>query len=79
VTPFNNALQMPDVTPMLNPSTDTGRAILDGIINKQAAIVAYANDFNLLMIMTIAVIPLVFVIATPRREESPADAAVAAH
>jgi len=37
VTPFNNALQMPDVAANLNINSDTGRAMLDGIVTQQAA------------------------------------------
>ena len=37
VTPFNNALQMPDVAGNLNVQTDTGRALLDAIVTQQAA------------------------------------------
>jgi DHA2 family multidrug resistance protein len=46
VTPFNNALQMPDGASSLNVATDTGKA-LDQIVTPQAAIIAYANDFKL--------------------------------
>jgi MFS transporter, DHA2 family, multidrug resistance protein len=64
VTPFNGALQFPDVSAILNIATDTGRALLDKIVTQQAAIIAYANDFKLLMYMTLATIPLVFLIGS---------------
>lgn len=64
ITPFNNALQAPDVSSVLNLSTDTGRALTDQLITQQASIVAYANDFKVLMYLTIAVMPLVFFIKT---------------
>jgi MFS transporter, DHA2 family, multidrug resistance protein len=64
ITPFNNALQSPDVSSILNLSTDTGRALTEQLITQQASIVAYANDFKLLMYLTIAVMPLVFIIKT---------------
>ncbi len=66
VTPFNNALQMPDVASILNMATDAGRALLDAIITQQAAVIAYANDFKLLMFLTMMTIPLVFVIGKTR-------------
>ena len=62
VTPFNNALQMPDVAMNLNVNTDLGRAMLDGIVTQQAEMIAYLNDFKLLMILTLAMIPLVLII-----------------
>ena len=67
VTPFNDALQMPDVAANLNLHADTGRALLDLIITQQAAMLAYLNDFKLLMVLTLAVIPLVLIIGTIRR------------
>lgn len=66
VTPFNNALQMPDVTGNLNVHTDIGRALLDAIVTQQAAMLAYLNDFKLLMVLTLAVIPLVLIIGRAR-------------
>jgi DHA2 family multidrug resistance protein len=67
VTPFNDALQMPDVAANLNVHADTGRALLDVIITQQAAMLAYLNDFKLLMVLTLAVIPLILIIGTVRR------------
>jgi MFS transporter, DHA2 family, multidrug resistance protein len=66
VTPFNNALTMPDVRAILDMATDQGRAMMDVLLNQQAAIIAYANDFKLLMYLTLAAIPLVFFIGTAR-------------
>ncbi len=65
-TPFNNALQMPDVASILNMATDTGRALLDAIITQQASVMAYANDFKLLTFLTLATIPLVLIIGKTR-------------
>ncbi|MGE5163827.1 MAG: DHA2 family efflux MFS transporter permease subunit [Sphingobacteriales bacterium] len=67
VTPFNDALQMPDVAANLNVHADTGRALLDLIVTQQAAMLAYLNDFKLLMVLTLAVIPLILIIGTVRR------------
>ena len=62
VTPFNNALQMQDVARNLNVNSDQGRAMLDGLVTQQAAIIAYLNDFKLLMILTLAMIPMILII-----------------
>jgi DHA2 family multidrug resistance protein len=51
----------------LNVHADTGRALLDLIVTQQAAMLAYLNDFKLLMVLTLAVIPLILVIGTVRR------------
>jgi DHA2 family multidrug resistance protein len=66
VTPFNDALQMPDVAGNLNVHTDMGRALLDAIVTQQAAMLAYINDFKLLMILTLAVIPMILIIGNSR-------------
>jgi MFS transporter, DHA2 family, multidrug resistance protein len=61
VTPFNQALSDPAAA-LLNPSTETGRALLDDLITQQAGIIAYANDFKLLMMLTIIAFPLLLLI-----------------
>jgi len=68
VTPFNDALQAPDVTGLLNIHTDAGRALLDMIVTQQAAMIAYLNDFKLLMILTLGMLPLVMIISTARKK-----------
>jgi len=67
VTPFNDALQMPDVARNMDVHTDAGRALLDTIVTQQASMLAYLNDFKLLMILTLAVIPLVLIIGNTRQ------------
>ncbi|HVY58377.1 MAG TPA: DHA2 family efflux MFS transporter permease subunit [Xanthobacteraceae bacterium] len=69
VTPFNNPLQMPDVASILNLQTDTGRAMLDAIVTQQASVIAYANDFKLLMALTLVMIPFVFGIGSSRTQK----------
>jgi len=77
VTPFNNALQAPDVSAILNRATDTGRALLDLLITQQAAIIAYANDFKLLMYLTLATIPFVILVGSSRARSIQRDEVVA--
>lgn len=61
VTPFNQALADPAAA-MLNPATDTGRALLEQIVSQQASIIAYANDFKLMMVMTLLAFPLILLV-----------------
>jgi DHA2 family multidrug resistance protein len=70
VTPFNDALQMPDVAHTLNVHSESGLALLDGIVTRQAAMIAYINDFKLLMILTLATMPLVLIIRAARKAPS---------
>jgi DHA2 family multidrug resistance protein len=79
VTPFNNALQAPDVSSILDTTTTTGRAMLEQLVTQQAAIIAYANDFKLLMYLTMATIPLVFFIGSSRMPSRPQAANEPAH
>ena len=68
VTPFNQALQMPDVHRLLDLTTDAGRALMDQIVTQQAMLLAYLNDYKLLMYLTLAVIPLIFIIGSSKRQ-----------
>jgi len=70
VTPFNNALQMPDVHGLLDTATDGGRALLDAIVTRQAALIGYLNDYKLLMVLTLATIPLIFIIGSVNKSPS---------
>ena len=79
VTPFNDALAMPDAA-MLNLNTDLGRAMMDRLLTQQATIIAYANDYKLLMYLTLTAIQLVFVIGVARaRPAAPATPPAPAH
>ncbi len=79
VTPFNDALQMPDVMSNLNVHSEQGLAMLDGVVTQQAAMIAYINDFKLLMILTLAMIPLVMMIGTAKKTPGPKATAAVAH
>jgi len=68
LTPFHDALKMPDVTGVLDLGTDMGRMLLDRLVTQQAAVIAFANDFKLLMWLVILTIPLVFIIGTARTQ-----------
>ena len=67
VTPFNDALQSADVASTLNINTDTGRALLDNIVTQQAAVIAYENDFKLLMWLTLLMLPFVVVLGVSKQ------------
>lgn len=65
VTAFNHAFRDVTIQNHLNPLTAGGRAALDAMINEQASWIAYINDFRLLMILSLAVIPLVLLLRKP--------------
>ena len=58
---MNRVFESPMITKFWNPLTAAGRAALDAMIMQQAQIIAYIDDYKLLMIATIAVIPLLIV------------------
>ena len=61
VTAVNRTFENPAIAQFWNPATDGGRAALDAMITTQAQIIAYIDDFKLLMIATLVVIPLLIV------------------
>jgi DHA2 family multidrug resistance protein len=62
VNPFNDALKMPDVANVINMSTDSGLALVDQMLNMQALIIAYANDFRMLTVFALLTLPVAFII-----------------
>jgi DHA2 family multidrug resistance protein len=66
VTPFNHAMQMPDVRGLLDMSTDTGRAMADAMIAVQAQIIAFSQDYQMVMLFTLCTIPLAIMIGSTK-------------
>jgi DHA2 family multidrug resistance protein len=66
VSAVNRGFEAANVAQFLNPLTDAGRAALDAVITRQAQIIAYIDDYKLLMIATLAVVPLLVVFAKAR-------------
>ena len=66
VTAANRMFESPGIAQFWNPATDAGRAALDAMITTQAQIIAYIDDFKLLMIATLVVIPLLIVFKQAR-------------
>jgi DHA2 family multidrug resistance protein len=62
VNPFNDALKMPDVASTLNIATDSGRMLIDQMLNMQALIIAYANDFRMLTLLALCALPAAFIV-----------------
>jgi DHA2 family multidrug resistance protein len=66
ITPFNHALQMPDVRGMIDLNSDGGRAIADAVVGIQAQIIAFALDYQMVMIITLCAIPLAIMIGSSK-------------
>ena len=67
VTPFNQAMQMPGVSRMINMGTDAGRAMADVMIAAQAQIISFSSsDYQMVMIFTLCAIPLAIMIGSTK-------------
>ncbi|MDQ0471947.1 DHA2 family efflux MFS transporter permease subunit [Labrys wisconsinensis] len=66
VTPFNRGFDTTAVQHSLDPLTAAGRAALDSLITAQATIIAYIDDFKLLMLMSLVAMPLVMLLRKPQ-------------
>jgi MFS transporter, DHA2 family, multidrug resistance protein len=66
-SPLHRALQTsPQVAQALSPTTPYGAAVLDGMINNQAQIIAYKDDFWLMMLMSLPLLGLLFLMRRPK-------------
>ncbi|HEY4985547.1 MAG TPA: DHA2 family efflux MFS transporter permease subunit, partial [Bradyrhizobium sp.] len=66
VSPFNHAMQMPDVRGMIDMGSDGGRALADLMVALQAQIIAFSQDYQMVMLFTLCVIPLAVIIGSTR-------------
>jgi DHA2 family multidrug resistance protein len=74
VTPFNRALQMVGpVHQWLDPGTRGGAALLDRMVNQQAQIVAYVDDYVLLIATTLPALLLLLLMRMPREGVAPVE------
>jgi DHA2 family multidrug resistance protein len=54
ITPFNRLLQAGGAGHMLDPATRAGAGMLDAMINHEAQVIAYMDDYRLMMVATLA-------------------------
>jgi DHA2 family multidrug resistance protein len=71
VTSVNRAFEDPTIGQFWNPVTAAGRAALDAVVTRQAQIIAYIDDYKLLMIATLAVVPLLIIFTKSSRDVAP--------
>jgi DHA2 family multidrug resistance protein len=58
VNPFNRALQAGAAARFWNPGSMHGAVMLNEEVTRQAAIIAYIDDFKLMLVLAIVVTPL---------------------
>ncbi len=73
ITALNPLAALP---PAGSPGMTTALAALNGEVSRQAAMVAYVDDFKLMMLMTLAVVPLIVLLRPSRKAPSADHAAV---
>ncbi|WP_315920508.1 DHA2 family efflux MFS transporter permease subunit [Mesorhizobium sp. SP-1A] len=75
INPYNPNLWA--ASPAAAQGDPTALAQIDGLVNIQALMISYVNDFKLMMIVTLCALPLVFLLRRPKY--APAGGAPAAH
>lgn len=73
LTPYSNALNQAIQSGAVNTATLHGLAELNSKVNVQAATLGYLQDFRLMMWITLASIPLVFLLAPPVKKEDSSE------
>jgi DHA2 family multidrug resistance protein len=74
ITYANPAWNNPIVASTYDLNHPSGAAALDAMITQQSSMIAYINDFRLMLYLCIGVVPMLLFIKTPRRTDAPVDA-----
>ncbi|MES2271747.1 MAG: DHA2 family efflux MFS transporter permease subunit [Pseudomonadota bacterium] len=72
VTPYNLPAD-PSMVGVLGSGGDTIMSGLDAMVNKQAAMIAYLDDFYFMMFATLAALPLLLLLRKPKRKADEDD------
>ncbi len=67
VTPFNRMLQHGAAARMWDTASAHGMTLLNEQVTRQARIIAYIDDFKLMLVLAILVLPLLLFVRTPRQ------------
>ncbi|WP_413818485.1 DHA2 family efflux MFS transporter permease subunit [Sphingobium sp.] len=74
ITPYNLPVD-PSMVSVLGRNGDAVMSALDGMVNQQAAMVAYLDDFYFMMFLTLSAIPLILLLRRPERKAADDDLA----
>lgn len=77
INPFNLALRQAVEAGAYNLGTPQGLMAMNGEVTRQAATLAYLQDFRLMMFITLSALPLILLLRKPVRHPAPAEAHVA--
>jgi DHA2 family multidrug resistance protein len=67
LTPYNAAANSAYIANHINILTPSGLAALNNMVTNQAIMVAYIDDYQLMMVITFCVIPLIFLLQKPKK------------
>ncbi len=73
ITPFGATLHAGLRAEHFSLTDPAGLAALNGEITRQAGMIAYLDDYKLILVMTLALIPLLLLLKPPRRRQTEAD------
>jgi DHA2 family multidrug resistance protein len=76
VTAFNRLFDQPIVHRLWDLGTVAGRAALNQEVTRQASIIAYVDDFKLMLVVSLMAIPLLLLMRTSKATHTAAEAAV---
>ena len=63
IQPFRPPMQ--NLPAILSPATASGRAMLDGLVSRQAALLGYLSDYYLMFLVAAAALPMVLLMRKP--------------
>jgi len=76
ITPYNPNLWA--VMPKAAQGDPASLSMVDQLVNQQALMISYVNDFKFMMIITLCAMPLVLLLRVPKRNAAQGEAAVPA-
>jgi DHA2 family multidrug resistance protein len=79
IRPDNPMAHAPYVSSMMGFASQRGLALFDALASQQAALVAYIDDFKLMLWITILSIPMLLLMRPPRRPKGPRPKAADTH
>ena len=68
-----------NLPPLMDPSTPAGLALINNEVTRQATLVAYLDDFHVMMLLTLCLIPLLLVMRSSQISLASGGDADAAH
>ncbi len=72
VTPFNDAMQSSAITSYMNPHSLEGLTMLNATVTREAMMLGYADDFRVMVLISLVAIPLLLLLKPVRHAVDPA-------